>query len=104
MLKCQTCGKEFLYAAKKTTTLSPITTPTDCATSIYQSPVTIESHICPYCYGLDLREVEETQAKIESIVNVKIPEADEWIKKGYEVAGMYASTVNLVKKAKEEKK
>lgn len=95
MLKCQnpSCGKMFLYAAKRNATV-PIEK---------EDFVSIETHICPYCQSLDIAEVEKTDPRIESIVSVKIPEADEWIKKGYEVAGMYASTVNLVRKAKEEK-
>lgn len=96
MLKClnPSCGKEFLYAAKRVRTCKMIST---------TYPMTIETHICPYCRSLDICEVEKTDPKIESIVSVKIAEADEWIKKGYEVAGMYASTVNLIRKAKEEK-
>lgn len=108
MLKClnPSCGKEFLYAAKKVRNdkdvehlkkegIEPI---------FIEYPTTIETHICPFCASLEIAEVEKTEPRIESIVSVKIAEADEWIKKGYEVAGMYASTVNLVKKVKETEK
>jgi ribosomal protein L32 len=108
MLKCQNpeCGKVFLYAAKLTVQ-SQVQVLNNDKTSVvasYSYPETIEHHVCPYCKSPDLREVEETQPHIESIVSVKIAEADDWIKKGYEVQTTYASTVNLVKKAKETAK
>ena len=64
---------------------------------------TIESHVCPFCSSLEITEVEKTQPTIESIISVKICEADALIKQGYEVKDTYASTVTLIKKEKEKK-
>jgi hypothetical protein len=106
MLKCLGCGKEFLYAAKLTVQ-SQVQVLNDDKTAIvrsYSYPETVEYHICPYCKSPDLREVEETLPRIESIINVKIADADAKLKEGYEVKDTYAASVTLVRKAKEEKK
>jgi hypothetical protein len=96
MLKClnKDCGREFLYAAKKSVTTEP-------KQNQFES---VEAHICPFCGDLNIAEVEKTEPRIESIISVNIPEADEWIKKGYEVKDTYATKVTLIKKAKETKK
>jgi hypothetical protein len=102
------CGKEFLYAAKKTVTnqIFPSKPPNE-YTGIGDftlTPTTLESHVCPFCQSLEIAEVEKTEPAIESIISINIPEADEWIKKGYEVKDTYATKVTLVKKAKETEK
>lgn len=91
MLKCQGCGKEFLYAANKLD-----------VHEVAGKYSTLEAHVCPFCNSLDLGEVEETQPRIESIVSVKICDADALIKQGYEVKDTYASTVTLIKKVEQK--
>jgi hypothetical protein len=107
MLKClnPSCGREFLYAAKKVRNdkdvehlkkegIEPI---------FIEYPTTIETHICPFCASLEIAEVEKTEPQIESIIKVPYEEADAKLKEGYEVKEVYANTVTLVKKAKETK-
>lgn len=105
MLKCLGCGEEFLYAAKRLTFDIPLRPGQSIV--LPSNPTgyepRIETHICPFCHGLDLREVEETQP-IESLVQVGYDEVDAFLKKGYEVKESYASKVTMVKKVKEEKK
>jgi hypothetical protein len=60
---------------------------------------TVEFHVCPYCYNKDIAEIHEPFRLIESIQSVKINEADELIKKGYEIKDTYASSVTMVKYA-----
>jgi len=94
MLKClnPSCGKEFLYAAKRDLTVKRQ------QDDEFES---IETHVCPWCLNPDICEVEKTQLAIESIISVKICEADALIKQGYEVKDTYAATVTLIKKKQE---
>jgi hypothetical protein len=62
---------------------------------------TQEFQVCPYCNSKNIDEIS-TARRIESIQSVKINEADEWLKKGYEVKESYASTVTLVKYAQKQ--
>jgi len=93
MLKCLSCGREFLYAAKRNATVPD----TD------EEFVSIETHVCPFCENLNITEVEKTEPQIESIIKVSYEEADAKLKEGYEVKDTYAASVTLIKKAKEEK-
>lgn len=91
MLKCLICNKEFLYAGKLTREIGALQD-------------ILETHVCPYCQNVDIREVEEPtepQPKVESIISVKIGEVDAFLKQGYEVKDTYASSATLIKKVKE---
>jgi hypothetical protein len=63
----------------------------------------IEKHVCPYCYSLNLKEhVEPVLAEsIVSVKSVELDKVDEMILQGYEVKELYAKTATMIKKTKE---
>jgi hypothetical protein len=63
-----------------------------------------EYRCCPHCLSKNIDKISTPTLRIESIVNVKTPEADDLIKKGYVVKDSYASSVTLVKYAAVEEK
>jgi DNA-directed RNA polymerase subunit RPC12/RpoP len=89
----QKCGKVFLHPAKQSFTRSEL--------GVVSAE---EYYVCPYCLSKNIDKISSPALRIESIQSVKIADADEWIKKGYEVKESYASTVTLVKYGAIEKK
>ena len=63
-----------------------------------------EYRCCPFCLSKNIDKISTPALRIESIMNVKTAEADDWIKKGYTVKDSYASSVTLVKYAAEPEK
>jgi excinuclease UvrABC ATPase subunit len=82
------CKKTFLYTAKQ---ISTNQTTAD----------VFETHVCPYCHGLDFEELIETVPieKISSVKSVELDKVDEMIGQGYEVKELYAKTATMIKKA-----
>jgi len=97
--QCESCGKVFVYAAKKTVSLS------SSFSEEYkeQYPMQVETHVCPFCQSLEFDEAKEVQPEIASIKSVDIAEADEWIARGYVVLDRYAKTVTMAKREVIEK-
>ena len=91
--KClnEKCGKVFLYPARETATSTIVKDGQD-------EYGTLETHVCPFCQGLELEEYTEPQPQIISVKSIPIEDADALIKEGYVVLEVYAKTVNLVKK------
>jgi len=81
--ECLDCRKIFMYAGTYTIVKS--------------ATETLEFHVCPFCFSKNIDEISLNKGKIVSIQSVKIGEADELIKQGYEVKDTYATTVTLVK-------
>jgi hypothetical protein len=84
------CKKVFLYTAKQTK---------ESELAVDEGEV-IETHVCPYCHGLDFEELVETvQAeKVCSVKSVELDKVDDWITQGYEVKELYAKTATMIKK------
>jgi len=91
------CKKTFLYTGKLIAN--------DVSIGMNTAPVikSFETHVCPYCHGLDFEEVIETVSieKIASLKSVSIEEVDALLKEGYEVREVYAKNAILQKKVKE---
>jgi hypothetical protein len=84
-----TCGKSFIYPAKKAMTL-----PEEYA------PV-FETHVCPYCHSLDFDEIpaELNEKRMVSMKDVPVEEVDKHLADGYVVKDSYAKSVRMVKYA-----
>lgn len=90
------CKKTFLYTAKQFSSETPNDPSATC-----DNTMTFETHVCPYCHGLDFEEYVEPviQDKIVSLLSVPIEEVDALLKEGYEVREVYAKNAILQKKA-----
>jgi hypothetical protein len=88
------CKKTFLYAAKRLS-----------EGLVSDEHEVFETHVCPYCHGLDFEELIETVPiqKIVSLKSVSIEEVDALIQEGYEVREVYAKNAILQKKSPEGK-
>jgi hypothetical protein len=89
-------GHVFLYPAKivkglnpndRTVALGPIAIQGD----------SIETHVCPFCQSLNIKELLEIQPNIASVKSVPLEEVDSWLTKGYVVHELYAKTATLKK-------
>jgi hypothetical protein len=81
-------GHIFIYPAKKTATDSNITLG-------YANE--LETHVCPFCQSLTLKEHVEPQPEIASVVSVPLEEVDAKLAEGYTVKELYAKTATLIK-------
>ena len=94
--QCKACGETFYHAELRT-----VNEPFDTVLGIPEAPYPHRSrvtHVCPFCDSLKFDEIIEAEDQVESVIKVKIAEADSFIKQGYQPKEYYAHEVTMIKR------
>ena len=90
--QCKACGETFYHAELRTVN-EPLGT--------HEPPFPHRSrvtHVCPFCDSLKFDEIIEAEDQVESVIKVKIAEADSMIKQGYQPKEYYAHEITMIKR------